>query len=376
MWSPVEKLLKSPRDAAPTTAAPVVVPLRKGGLAFSDIIEGSLLTFSPACPLPPLTGQTARVEKIRQYGFGEETITTFRLSVGKQGTYSFSVAEDDQGQYLAVSRLLSAAEQDQFFGSDALSFFTEPSSAKTIRCKADLAREGAWAADRYIKSVDWLEGMVSEGKLQLGFRYNLLLNDTGEKALEIEHYPTLKKNQVYLTVYRPVGDILRIAEPSEVPPPPSPMVLTEVVTEKPRPDFRRASDASSTIHIPSTAKPTLTPVKQPEETPPLPSFLLSREHHYLSLDAVIPPETERVRCGLMTAKELIETALTRGVRVRDVMREVVGLESMLSEEVVFEMPLSDEDYRKLAMRYKIRPDHREEIRARLQQELRNKLLGE
>lgn len=409
MWTPVEKLLKTKRaDEQAPSVPPVVVPLRKSGPDFSSITEGSVISFSDQCPLPQLRGQSARIEKLRQYQFGADAVRTFRLAIGKHPTFSFSIAEDDQGQYLAISRLLSPTEQDQWFGNDALSFFTEPSTAKTIRCKADLAKEGAWAAERYVKSVDWLQGAVSEGKLELSFFYNLLVNESGEKALEIEHYPTLKKNQVYLTVYRPIEDILHIREASQPVPTPAatpapaptpsaappvttpvsksavpadePVVLTELLTEPtpriPRGDFRRTSDPAAPIHVAATHAPieAITP-KQLDNTPPLPSFLLSREHNYLSLDAVIPPESERVRLGLMTAKQLIETALLRGVRVRDILREQLGLESMLSEEVIFELPLSDTDYRVLAMRYKMRPDHRDQIRARMQQELRNKLLG-
>jgi hypothetical protein len=59
--------------------------------------------------------------------------------------------------------------------------------------------------------------------------------------------------------------------------------------------------------------------------------------------------------------------------VRDVLRDMLGLESALSDEVVIELPLSDSDYRILAMRYKLRPDHRIEIRARLEEELQRQL---
>ena len=105
----------------------------------------------------------------------------------------------------------------------------------------------------------------------------------------------------------------------------------------------------------------------------LPAFLVAREGDYLSLDEVIPPEPERVRVGLKAAQMLIERAMQRKLRVRDVLRDMVGLESAMSEEVIFELPLTDDDYRTLAMRYKLRPDHRAEIRARLEDELKRQL---
>jgi hypothetical protein len=401
----VQKLWKaSPAESLPNRAIPAV-PLRNHSLLFSDIMVGSRITFAEHCPLPQLCGQTAQVEKISTYRFGSDDIASFRLIVNQQKQFLFSVAEDVQGHYLALSRELTTLEQDQWFGLDALGFFTEPSTAKTIRCKADLHTEGAWVAARYSKAVDWVEGRLVEGRQQAPLHYNLLVNETGEKSLEIEHYDHLQVNKIYVTVYRPIDDIRRISEPSDVPAAPAavkaragspeftgskpdgkpePKTTPTTVEEKilnaftatdghkAKPDFRRATEDDGSIHIAPTFA---APISGQELAPPLPSFLLSREHNYLSLDAVIAPEAERIRCGLLTAKTMIDTALQRGVRVRDVLRDIVGLDSMLSEEVVFEMPLSEADYRALAQRYKLRPDHRDEIRARLQRELRTKLLG-
>jgi hypothetical protein len=109
------------------------------------------------------------------------------------------------------------------------------------------------------------------------------------------------------------------------------------------------------------------------DMPELPAFLTRNGEDYLSLDEVIPPEGERVRVSLHAARALIDAALDRKARVRDILRDMVGLDSALSEEVIFELPLSDSDYRTLAMRYRLRPDHRDEIRAKLQEELREKL---
>lgn len=437
-WSPVQSLFKSDAEEAPRAQRVPPVPLRRQEPNITDIIVGSVIRFSESCPMPELRGKRAQVQNIRNYHFGDDVIASFRLKIGQNLAFSFSVAEDAQGKFLAISRQLSSMEQDHWFGRDALSFFTEPSTAKTLRCKADLQNEGSWAAERYVKSVDWVEGHLSDGRAQTPFRYNLLLSDDGAKALEVEHYVMIEKNKIYVTVYRPMRDIAEILDPAEVPEQPvsnpstgpkltitepTPKVAARVplnghapVVEdedffdapavearpqakeemplppqfvaaypsvmqyanaavKPKPDFRRSTDPSEDIHITPT-RHAAQPAMAEQEAAPLPSFLLAREHNYLSFDAVIPPETERVRCGLLAAKHLIDTALTRGVRVRDVMRDMVGLDSMMAEEVVFEMPLSDQDYRKLAMRYKMRPDHRDEIRARLQRELRSKLLGE
>lgn len=409
-------------------------------MKLNNLGPGSVITFSSDCTLPQLAGARAIIRQVRTYRFGADINISYALEVGGDMHFSLTIAEDAEGFYLAVSRELDADEQDYWFGRDALSFFTEQSTAKTIRCKADLAIEGDWAAARYVKSVDWVEGSVLLGRLstaQAGrqvkqFHYNLLVSDSGDRALEIEHEDATGENRVLVTVYRPVEDIAGIAEPvPHVPAPPvlqvapkelpksaaqaeaakaeqpllrTPFIATNIVqqpmvaannpTADPplfaepsrvqqqphsRPDFRRLSEpepAEPIFILRDEIKP------QPamdaiidSGMPPLPSFLTARENNYLSLDEVIPPETDRVRCNLKAAKVMIDLALARGVRVRDIMRELVGLDSALNDEVTFEMPLSEQDYQSLAMRYRVRPDNREEIRRRLQMELSERLIG-
>lgn len=388
MWSQVQKMLHAGAANANNGTGVPVVPLRKQTLPLDSLDTHKTIRFSSQCPLLPLKGALARVIAVRHYRFGSDTVKSYQLQVGTAKHYSMTVAEDEQGQYLGISRALSDVEQDIWFGRDALGFFTEQSSAKSIRCKADLMEEGEWAAARYSKTVDWVEGTIAPAespRLARSFHYNLLTNEGGDKALEIEHDDINGENRVFITVYRPTEDITAIEEAGKA------AAVTTAVAEavkevplfkepalssaqpKQRHDFRRLEDdPTAAIHIERT-RVTIHETTEPQ--PHLPSFLLAREGNYLSLDDVIPPESERVRVGLSAARTLIEHAQRKNVRVRDVLRDMLGLESALSEEVIFEMPLTDEDYRTLAMRYKLRPDHRIEIRTRLEEELRQKLTG-
>lgn len=388
MWSQVQKMLQTGAANANNGAGVPVIPLRKHGLPFDSIGAHKAIRFSAQCPLKPLKGALAKVVAVRQYRFGTDVVKSYQLQVGAAKHYYMTVAEDEQGQYLGISRALNDLEQDIWFGRDALGFFTEQSSAKSIRCKADLMEEGEWAAARYSKTVDWVEGTIAPAespRLARSFHYNLLTNEGGDKALEIEHDDVNGENRVYVTVYRPIEDVSAIEQApngAAVPvPEPEPVkevpLFREPVFSSPQPkqrtDFRRIEeDPTAEIHIERTP-PAINETVEPQ--PHLPSFLLAREGNYLSLDDVIPPESERVRVGLTAARTLIEHAQRKNVRVRDVLRDMLGLQSALAEEVIFEMPLTDEDYRTLAMRYKLRPDHRIEIRARLEEELREKLTG-
>lgn len=416
MWNPLQKIMNQGADGA-SAGMPPVLPLRKPTLLLSELAVGKTIHFSAHCPLKPFTGALAQVIAVRHYRFGDDSMKSFQLSLNGQQHYFLTVAKDDQGEYLGISRQLSTLEQDSWFGRDALSFFTEASSAKSIRCKADLMVEDAWAAARYAKTVDWIHGSVSAHESQRmaqPIHYSLLVNEGGEKAFEIEHEDVTGENRFFITVYRPTSDIVDLGdaapekppEPVAVQPPmpasmpaltlsspviPAnddvPLFKEPVLTTAPAPvmpakpvetpalpkqrrDFRRLDEHAEPIRIERTAA---FAVGLDEVERELPSFLLAREGNYLSLDEVIPPEPERVRVGLSAAQNLIQQALSKNVRVRDVLRDMIGLKSALSEEVIFELPLTDEDYRTLAMRYKLRPDHRVEIRARLEEELHIKL---
>lgn len=370
------------------------VPLRKPR-QLENVAVGSAIRFHANCPLAPFRGATAYVLAARQYRFEADVLVNYQLQIGRLKHFFMTIAEDAQGHYLSLSRALSDIEQDVWFGRDALGFFMEPSTAKTIRCKADLTIEGDWAAPRYTKTVDWIEGSVTQagGGKPHRFHYNLLVDTSGEKALEVEHDDATGENRIFVTVYRPLEDIASVEAVATHTPPPAPeftappqrptpfhlpvddtpLFLDPEPTTPPkqRPDFRR-TDAMDGEGI-RIARTSISSDFSAEESATLPSFLVARDGNYLSLDEVIAPEPERVRVGLKVAQTLIDRALSRNVRVRDILRDMLGLESAMSEEVIFELPLSDSDYRTLAMRYKLRPDHRAEIRTRLTEELKRQL---
>lgn len=382
MWFQVQKILGGAERE--DDRSPPVIPLRKFGLGLDDIAVGKTIRFSKACPLKPLSGASATVIATRYYRFGDDAVKTHVLKLGNSTQFSLTVAKDEEGQYLALSRLLNVDEQDTWFGHDALSFFTEASSAKSIRCKADPAIEGAWAAGRYSKNVDWVEGSISQTEgahLRHSIHYSLLVNEAGDQALEIEHEDASGENRFYVTVYRPITDVsaVEIIRDAEIAAnDDEPQLFKEPAIDstpgnKVKPGFRQLEEAlSEEIHIERTP-PTLE-IEEPAQAAELPSFLVPPQDHYLSMDQVIPPESEKVRVSMAAAGNLIFIAQQKNVRVRDVLRDIIGLPSALSEEVIFEMPLSDDDYRTLAMRYKLRPDHRVEIRSRLEEELRHKLV--
>ena len=386
-------------------------------LAIHRLEVGAGLVFSANTPLQDLAGKIARVAGILTYRFGETRTFSYQIMTESGLPRLVTVAEDADGYYLGISRPLTAEEQHRWFDRDALSFFTEPSSAKTLKCRVDDADYPGWTAPKFTKSIDWLEGSIGEGRQTQNeakrksqpVQYSLLVSEAGDKAVEIERYPETGMLRVYVTVYRPAGDIVQILETiPDIPAPPvffakdkvansaagtTPIISSSnlpPVIEKPvvppvtsppvapappkvvpvKPDFRRINREELSV-----VKP------EPElENPPLPAFLTrekktSRRSHFLVLDEIIPPDIERVRCDMPTAKLLIDASIARGVRVRDLLRQMTGLNAPVHDEVLFEMPLSDEDYMQLAQRYQLKPDRKSELRQRLMEEIQIKLDG-
>ncbi|MFN7610696.1 MAG: hypothetical protein ACK5QX_07135, partial [bacterium] len=285
----------------------------------------------------------------------------------------------------------------------------EPSSAKTLKCRVSEADYPGWTAPKFIKSIDGMEGKIGDGRLLKGeseksmqsLRYSLLVSEAGDKAVEIERYAKTGELRLYVTVYRPAGDVTQILEtlphipapppvrvaveaprpPVHPEPAPAP-VAAEIVPEPApesapppvapkKPDFRRLSDTP----LLKIAAPEIMPEA---DAPPLTAFLIhekkpARRPHFMVFDEILPPEIERVRCDMATAKLLIDASIARGVRVRDLLRQMTGLTTPAHDEVLFEMPLSEEDYMQLAQRYHLKPDRKSELRQRLMEEIHSKL---
>lgn len=405
MWASVSKFVgKSGHKITPVenTARPI---------SLSGLPVGTALRFHEGMPLRQLAGAEAIIAGVRQYQFGSEQTVSYALKLAHYRGIFLSIANDENGEYLAISRELSSAERHAWFDPDVLSFFTEATSAKTLKCRVDLQKEASWGAAKYVKTIDFLEANVSEGVGLAGeatrkarpMHYSMLLDSSEEKAIEIEVYPEHGLTRVFATVFRPASDIqiiphsrLTLESPEEIleeeEPAASPEPRAEIIPisaqhmqnlahallgeeeaaetatlvaptkNSPKPDFKRLPTAKDFE----------------EESAPLPAFLLEPHQSNTSeapllLDTLLEPEIQQFRCDLDTAQRMIGRALFERKPMRELLRDMVGLEPLARDEVIFELPLTSKDYETLAMRYQMRPDRQVEIRAKLVEELRAKL---
>lgn len=371
-----------------------------GGIHPLRSIElGSRVVFAESMPIKALAGQEAKVVAQRSYHFGAEITVTYALRTPSSSIYHLTVAEDAQGIYLGIARELPRSEWKDWFDLDALDFFISPSSARTLKLLADAKAPVSWSAPRYLKMIDGLDGEMKENDPTSStprsqrITYTLLASEAGDKAIEIERLHERDMVRLYATLYRPEEDVVTVLEAVASQPEPvvelvydaepqlqkiseALKVAEEVLREEPhsfmpkqgaRPDFRR-----------------LAPVQKDgreviPEPLPLPSFLLEPQtvNHVPVVDGedytlatVMAPETTQLRCDMVTARALIEQAARHNLTVKDTVRGLLGLSLDLRDEVIFEVPLSDEDYKELAMRYQMKASRREEIQSRMLQEIR------
>lgn len=440
---------------------------------------GDSLFFTKHCPIPHLQGQGAIVQRVRNYHFNGDEITSYLIKALDGREYGFSLNLEGDIAYIGISRELTSAERHSWFDPDALSFFLEKSSAQTIRCRATNPEDAPWSAPRYAKSVDLMKGRVIElqerGNSTKELIYSMLLDQDRQKAIEIEQYKEHGVIRLYSTVFMPFsvclyGESARkkndgIAQKGM---PKIAVDSTEIleldtslampITEDDRTTHPQKTAQIIPIHdafnalskqldeeeivaleadskagnvgseggvgaaglqletstktvmldpaaydsVPLFKEPISTvieeaaPVKKifrndfrrlriderpsnPDRwaedgaTPPLPDFLLTpraeEEASHQLFQQIFTPKQNEVLCDKESAALLARQARQNNMSVQELIREKIGLGSMEKEVVSIDLPLTEEDYKKLAMRYHLRPDKKELIRQRMSEEL-------
>jgi hypothetical protein len=262
--------------------------------------------------------------------------------------------------------------------------------------------------------------------------YTLLASEEGDKAIEIEQLNERGFVRLYATLYRPEDDIAQVLPPNTfdgedvfASPAPQPMLsageplegITHSHAVDVTPQLQQISDAITAAQAPlpsqselpsfvtafASAQNAATPVPEKAPAPlpkqavrpdfrrvnpvrkdgrdvmpeplPLPSFLLDPKAAKKSSDAnsasttLAARESPQLRCNKTVARKLMDVSEKRGLTLPETLRGMLGLTLNMRDEVIFEIPLSDDDYKELAMRYHMKASHREEIRARMMQEL-------
>lgn len=386
---------------------------------------GDTIAFTQEASIPELRGQRASIVRKRIYQFADDTIQTYVIKSERGQDYGFSITEDDHIGYLSVSRELSTAERRAWFDPDALSFFLEKTTAQTLRCRAKSPPDAPWAAERYTKSVDLIPGVISEpgkrGGGPFNFTYSMLLDAASERAIEIEQYTEHGIIRMFATVFMPISTLsteLHPAlrhEPAVSKPAPAPQEEPPLFLEDAAPIEADTHVHSAQIIPLHDAFAALThelqameddevddvplfaeeppkkifkndfrrlDVREADRAPawdsvdntPVPDFLLKpRDEAGDKPDQlfkkIFEPKHNQIACDNESAELLENEAKRHGVSVQEMIRTVVGLTQQEPATTMIDLPLSEDDYKALAMRYQIRPDKKDEIRKRMSEEL-------
>lgn len=418
MWRRVSSWFQTQAEAQPATPRVLMYE------------AGDTIAFTSEATIPELRGQRASIVRTRIYQFADDTIQTYVIKTESGQDYGFSITEDDRIGYLSVSRELSSAERRAWFDPDALSFFLEKTTAQTLRCRATSPQDAPWAAERYTKSVDLISGIISEpgkrGGGPFNFSYSMLLDAASERAIEIEQYIEHGIIRMFATVFMPMSALSMELQPAirhepSVKKTTTPLDLqTPIVSSEPPlflPEDNEDAAPDKTVYsaqiIPlhdafaalsqelrdmddedEEAAGLEEParkifkndfrrldVREAERVPawdasnvnPVPDFLLKprdeagdKSDHLFK--KIFEPKHNQIACDPESAELLQTEAKRHGMSVQEMIRNVVGLHHDEATTTI-DLPLSDEDYKILAMRYQIRPDRKDEIRKRMSEEL-------
>lgn len=393
---------------------------------------GDTVAFTQNSTIPELRGKRATIVRKRHYQFADDTIQTYVIKTEDGHDFGFSITEDDITAYLSISRELSTAERRAWFDPDALSFFLEKTTAQTLRCRANTPMDAPWAAERYTKSIDLIPGVISEpgkrGGGPFNFTYSMLLDAASERAIEIEQYIEHGIIRMFATVFMPIGVLsnelhapirheptlkaaaapldLKTPAPAEEPPL---FIQPEEEVDAPEKtvhsaqiiplhdafaalsqELRDMDDEDDIAFDPAEAPKKIfkndfrrldvreadrvSPQWNEAPSNPVPDFLLKprdeageKPDHLFK--KMFEPKHNQIVTDAQSAEILMNEAKRSGVSVQEMIRGVIGLNHEEREMTTIELPLSDDDYKMLAMRYQIRPDKKDEIRKRMSEEL-------
>ncbi|MDE3059621.1 MAG: hypothetical protein KGJ06_01250 [Pseudomonadota bacterium] len=202
-------------------------------------------------PQASLSGRRLEVSAINTYQFGEESLTSFVLSQGKEPGVSMIVAEAEGEQYLAISRRISAGDRTKLFNSYDLESVMGKPDITRLTCRDNNPDYKGWAVPVYKREIQGLKGRIFKGDFRKQplppvaeaqeFEYTLLVSESNEHAIEIEKYAD-GHIEVYTTVYRRMNDIGEITHPG---------------SETGRPDIKLASSTPQPVKM--EAAPALAP---------------------------------------------------------------------------------------------------------------------
>lgn len=318
----------------------VATPRAADELPLDALCLGAEILFAQDAPAP-LCGVRMHVVGLQSYVFDGQIIESFRLKANGIPTIQLVVAEDEQGYYLALSRLISLHELNALLPQRAKA----EAEQAPLELPDEITDGNVWFAKRYTTRLKEVEGSVyvgrindaEAGRMGRNFTYTLYSSDAEDAAIEMEEHND-GTFQLACTLFRDAIIVEELVIPASED--------TPLLLEEPRP---------YTPHL--HAVPSLV-----EDAQTLAEWL---------------DEPESVPLGFSShvALGVLNDALYSGQRISDILRDQVGLDVLGKEEVALTMHLSEADYKALAQRYQMKASNKHAIHKKLQEEISSYYLG-
>ncbi len=131
--------------------------------AWISLQIGSSLGFG-FVPQAILSGRRLAVSAINTYQFGEEALTSFVLTQGKEPGVSMIVAEAEGEQYLAISRRISISDRMKMFESKDLEDVMDKRQKSTRLPRKDASPDfKGWVVASYKREMQGMKGRLFKG---------------------------------------------------------------------------------------------------------------------------------------------------------------------------------------------------------------------
>lgn len=311
--------------------------------------EGASIRFG-IMPSPDLSAKEYKVKGAARYAFGDTSFIAHSLVEIEGQTLQLIIAEGGAREtYLAISRPLQPRDIDRLFAEEDAKRIYQKDLPRRLYARENTPGLREWVTMQYRCQLMGMKGKKEENGKTTDFEYALFVNDGNSKAIEFE-YAADGRLQVYVTLYRPLSDVVNVKH--------APKPLPPVEVKKPEPVV--AAPKAEVVPHPAISKKK---EKEKEARVHEKGPLLSKKEKPLELTEEAKPlqikeETEKFSCDIKVAARLIDEAVRNNLPLADVVRKILGLKLDVNEKVTFALPLSKEDYRTLALRYQVEPtDH-------------------
>lgn len=171
--------------------------------------EGAKVEFG-SIPQSSISNAELSIKNTQYYDFGNSSFTSYMLHDGNKLQCQVIVAQQgDNNTYLAISRHLSEDELYRICSQEDVKLLTQPRHLKRLYVREQAMGLDGWLSMRYSKKLDNIRGSKTVNDQERSFDYTLLVSDDNSKAIEVERYHD-GRCEIYITVYRPVTDIIDI----------------------------------------------------------------------------------------------------------------------------------------------------------------------